>query len=103
MPLGHSSVTLLFNHPTRGIMSIVNRLPISLNNDDEHYKLLVERQTKNDRNHDNSRNYTFIPVGSTAPVQWEDGDRWTHDTIIGKGDHNHSNRSYTKCIKSQDD
>ena len=49
MPLGPglpSPATLLFNFPTRGIMPLVNRLPISLNNDDEHYQALVKRQTK---------------------------------------------------------
>ena len=47
MPLGPglpSHATLLFNQLTRGIMPIVNRLPISLHNDDEHYKALVKRQ-----------------------------------------------------------
>ena len=34
-----------FNPPIRGIMPI-HRLPISSNNDEEHYEVLVERQTK---------------------------------------------------------
>ena len=28
-------------------------------------------------------------------VQQEDGGPWTYDTVVGRGDHNHSNRS---CI-----
>ena len=32
-------------------MQIVNKLLISLNNDDEHYKVLVKRQTEKERNH----------------------------------------------------
>ena len=36
-------------------------------------KALVERQTKNDRNHDTPRNYTFISIGSTLAGQWNDG------------------------------
>ena len=35
-----------------------------------------------------------IPIGSTGAVQQEDRGPWTHGTIIGKGDHNHHNRSY---------
>ena len=42
--------TLLFNHPTRSIMPIINRASISIANDDEHFKALVERQTKMIRN-----------------------------------------------------
>ena len=47
MPLGPglpSLVTLLFNCPMNGIMPIVNRLPNSLNNDDEHCKALAKRK-----------------------------------------------------------
>ena len=49
MPIGPglgSAATLLFNHPTRGTIPGVNKLPISLNNDDEHYQALVKRQMK---------------------------------------------------------
>ena len=59
--------------------------------------MLVKRQTKNDRNHDTPRDFTFIPIGSTVAVQWEGGDRWTHSSKVGKGDHNH-NRYYIICI-----
>ena len=42
-----SPFTLLFNHPIRGIVPIMNRLPINSDNDDEHYETLVNRQAKN--------------------------------------------------------
>ena len=48
-PLGTglpSPATLLFNHPIRGIMPKINRPPIGVNNDDEHYEALVKGQTK---------------------------------------------------------
>ena len=35
-----------------------------------------------------------LPMGSRA-VQWEDGALWTHGTTVGKGGHNHNDRSYT--------
>ena len=38
--------TLLFNHPTRGIIPIINVIPISIDNDDDHHETLVIRQTK---------------------------------------------------------
>ena len=100
-PLGPglpSTVTLLFNCSIRGIMSPINIPLICINNDDEHYKELVKRQTKNDNNHDTSRNYALISIGSTVAVQWEDSGLWTYATIIWNGDHNHSDRSYTICI-----
>ena len=68
---------------------MINRIPISIDNDDEHHKALVKRQTKNDKNHDTTRNYSILPIAFTVAVQREDGDRWIHGTIIGKGDHNH--------------
>ena len=42
---------------------------IGINNNDEHYKALVKETKRNDRNHDTSRNYAFIPIGSTVAVQ----------------------------------
>ena len=58
-------------------MEIINRIPISVDNDNEHHTALVERQIKNDKKYDNARNYWILPLGSTAAVQREDGDRWT--------------------------
>ena len=63
-----SPATLLFNHPTRGIMPLINIPPISIDNDDEHHKALLERQTKNDKKYDTSRNYTLLPIGPTVGV-----------------------------------
>ena len=96
-PLGQSlpsPATLLFNHPVCGIMPVIDRKPISVDNDDEHHKKLMHRQGKNDSNNDTSQTFVSIPIGSTVAVQWEDGELWTHGTIIGKGDHNHHNMSY---------
>ena len=48
-PLGPglpSPAVQIFNHPTKGIIPVDSRLPINLNNDNEHYKVLVKRQTK---------------------------------------------------------
>ena len=59
MPLGQSlpsPVTMLFNHPARGIMPVINRLPLSTDNDDEHYGVLTSRQDKNDQDNDTLKN-----------------------------------------------
>ena len=40
--------TLLFDCLVRGIMPVIDRLPICTNNDEEHHKALVDRQCKND-------------------------------------------------------
>ena len=38
--------------------------------------------------------FMSIPIGSIIVVQWEDGELWTHGAVVGKGNHNHHNRSY---------
>ena len=50
-------------------MPIINRSLIDVNNEDEHYETLVQRPTKSDKDNDTSRNYAFIPKGSTVAVQ----------------------------------
>ena len=75
-------------------MPIINRLPINSNNDDEDYEVLVTGQTRNNMNYETSRSYYCISIGSTVVVQQEDGGLWTHGTVVGRGDHSHSNRSY---------
>ena len=34
---------LVFNHPTWGIMPTINRLPTSIDNDNDHHKVYLER------------------------------------------------------------
>ena len=53
MPVGPgppSPATLLFNHPTMGIMPIINRVLISKDNDDECHKTLVKDKQEMIRN-----------------------------------------------------
>ena len=78
-------------------MPVIDRKPVSIDNDDEHHIKLMHRQSKNDSNNDASQVFAYIPIGSSVVVQWEDRGPWTHGTIIGKGNHNHHNRSY--CIQ----
>ena len=59
-------------------------MPIGIDNNDEHHKALVKRQTQNDNKHDTARNYSILPIGSTVAVQREDGCGWTHGTTVGK-------------------
>ena len=74
-------------------MPVLDRKPVGEDYDDEHHSRLVDRQHKNDN--DASPMLTFIPIGSAVVVWWEDGGLWTHGTIVGTGDHNHNNHSYT--------
>ena len=100
-PLGlglTSLATILFNHLIRGTMPIISRLPISVNNDEECYEALVNRQTKDDKNQDTPRNYVSVPTGPTVVVQHEDVGPWIHGTVRGKGEHNHHERSYNIYI-----
>ena len=74
---------------------MINRPLIGLNNNDEHYKALIRRPMKNDKNHDTPRMYASIPVGSAVAVQCEDEGTWTHRIVESKGDHNHNDRTCT--------
>ena len=97
-PLGQgllSLATLLFNHPVCRVMPVLDRKLIGRDNDDKNHSKLVHRQHKNNRYNDNSPIFASIPIGSTVVVQWEDGGLWTHGTIVGKGDPNHYDWSYT--------
>ena len=89
-----SPTMLLFNCLVRGIMPVMDRLPINIDNDDEHHKTLMHRQGKNDCGKDTSKIFTSIPIGSTVVVQKEDGGLWTHGTVVNKGDHSYHDKSY---------
>ena len=96
-PLGQglpSPAVLLFNHLVHGVMPMIDRKPVSVDNDDEHHIKFMHRQSKNDTNSDASQVFASIPIGSTVAVQWEDGGPWTHGMIVGRGKHNHHNWSY---------
>ena len=96
-PLGQglpNLAMLLFNHLVCSIMPVLDRKPVSVDNDDEHHKKLMHRQGKNNTNNDTSQVFVSIPTQSTVVVQQEDGGPWTHGTIVGMGNHNHHSRSY---------
>ena len=73
-------------------MPVIDRKPTG-RDDDEHHSKLINRHHKNNANNDASPVFAYIPIGSTVVVQ-QDGGLWTHGTIVGKGDHNHHDRSY---------
>ena len=71
-PLGQglpSLATLLFNHSVCSVMPLIDRKPVSVENDNEHHIKLVHRQHKNDTNNDASQVFASIPIGSTVTVQ----------------------------------
>ena len=98
-----SPANILSNCKIRGIMPIINRPLVGIGNDEEHHKVMIIRQTKKDKDKDSSKNFVFIPIGSTVMVQQEDGGPWTHGTIEGKGDQNHHDRLCHIYIRKQED
>ena len=95
MPIGQglpSTVTIMFNRQVQGIMPVVDQKSLGQDHDDDHHIKLVERQRKNDN--DTSPVFSNIPIGSAVAVQCKDSSLWTHGTVVGKGDHNHHDRSY---------
>ena len=53
------------------ILPIINRSQAGRDNDEEHYEVLIKRQTKDYKNQGTPRNYVSIPIGSTVVVEWE--------------------------------
>ena len=71
-PLGQglpSPATLLFNYPVCGIMPLMDRKPINIDNDDEHHNNLMHRQGKNDQNIDTSKIFMSILIGPIVVIQ----------------------------------
>ena len=96
MPLGQglpSPATLMFNRQVWGNMPVLDCKPIRQDCDDDHHNKLVNRQHENYI--DASPVFPYIPIGSAVAVQQEDSGPWTHGTILGTGNHNHHDRSYT--------
>ena len=96
-PLGQgppSLATLLFSYQVCSVISVIDRKPVSVDSDDEHHIKLIHRQSKNHTSNDASQIFESIPIGSIVAVHWEDRRLWTHEMIIGKGDHNHHNWLY---------
>ena len=52
-----------------GIMPVINRPLVGTNNDNEHHKALIGRQSRNDKGKDTSRSFVSLPIGSTVVVQ----------------------------------
>ena len=81
-----SPATMLFNCPNRGIIPVINRLPVGIDNDDEHHKAIIKRQTKNDKDKNISKIFVSLPIGSTVAVQqgrWGTVNPW-HDQREGQ-------------------
>ena len=83
-------------------MPIINRPPVGRDKDEEHYEVLIKKQTKDDKNQGTPRNYVSVPIGSNVAVQQEDGELWIHGTIEVKGNQNRHDRSYYIHITKTD-
>ena len=88
----------MFNRPVRGIMPVLDGKPLIEDCDDDLHAKIIKRQKKNDN--DTAVTFSCIPIGSTVAVQQEDGGPWTHGTVVGTGDHNHHEKSYTIQLTS---
>ena len=64
-----SPATRLFNDPIRGIMPIISRPLVGVDNSNEHHKAIFKRETKNDKDKDTSKIFVSLPIGSTVAVQ----------------------------------
>ena len=72
MPIGTglpSPATLLFNKPITALLPQMNREPININADDEHYEALKSCQDKYLKGNDTHKNLLSFPIRSTVAVQ----------------------------------
>ena len=82
-------------------MPIMNRPLVGIDNDEEHHKVIIKRQTNNDKDKDTSKKFVSLPIGSTVVVHWEDWGPWAHGKIEGKGNQNHHDRLYHIHMKEK--
>ena len=75
-------------------MPIINRLLIGFDNDEEHHTALIDRQNKNNKGKDTSKNLVSLPIESTVVVHREDRRPWSHGTIEAKDNYDHHDRYY---------
>ena len=76
-------------------MPVIDRKPINIDNDDKQHKNLTHRQGINYQNNNTSQNlYVYPYTVNCSSSMKKMGDHATHSTIVGKGNHNHHNRSY---------
>ena len=55
-------------------MPVIDKKPVSVDDDDKHHKKIMHRQSKNDTKNDPSQAFVSILIGSTVVVQREDRD-----------------------------
>ena len=50
-------------------MPVINRLPVGSDNDEEHHKVIIDRQSRNDKVDDTSKRFVSLPIGSSVVVR----------------------------------
>ena len=61
-------------------MTVINRSSINVDNYDDHYETLVERQAKADKQYGTLRDYISVLLESTSSSRrWEIADPWNPD------------------------
>ena len=78
------------------MLPIVNEPLIYFKNYDKHYKALVKRQKRMITLMILTGNYASFLLESSIAVQHKNG------TMLGRGDHNSSNRLYILCITKEE-
>ena len=71
-PLGQGiscPATMLFNYLNRCKMPIINSPLVGIDNDQEHYEVILKGQIKDDKSKDTPIIYVSIPIGSTVVIQ----------------------------------
>ena len=89
-----SPATLLLMMPLRCTLLRFPRLPIGCDNKEYNHSVLITRQPLTSAHVDTHKIIPFLPMGSTAAVQQEDGGPWGHGTIVGHGTDDQKGRSY---------
>ena len=89
-----SPATLLFNWPIRGLLPLINKEPININNDNVQYEALKVHQGKYVKNTDTCKDLLSFPIGSMVADQHKEGGQWIHGFIKEANKSGHTRRSY---------
>ena len=72
----------------------MSRDPISVNNDNPHWKVLLVCQRLNDMDKDTQKDPHIFITGATVAVQQEERGQWTHGVIVEPDNNDQRGHSY---------
>ena len=80
----------------------MNRDPISINADNEHYEALKTQQNKHIKDNDTHKHSLSFPIGSTISMQWDDDGPWTYEIVAEANSMDNKEQAYIIWVTKMD-